>query len=72
LYFAIRSEREAEPVLICPNWKKKTVVRKVVKEFVEIYNQQRPHFYNHLLTPNQMHQQHKIKTNPIELKIEVT
>ena len=33
----------------------------VIKNSIGIYNQQRPHFSNHLLTPNQMHQQNILK-----------
>lgn len=35
--------------------------RKIVNEAIGIYNELRPHFSNHYLTPNQMHQQKKIK-----------
>jgi putative transposase len=34
---------------------------KQVKEAINSYNQQRPHLSNHLLTPNQMHQQNSLK-----------
>ena len=39
--------------------------RKIVNESIEIYNQIRPHFSNHYLTPNQMHDQEitKMKIN---------
>lgn len=35
--------------------------RKIVDESIEIYNQIRPHFSNHYLTPNQMHSQGILK-----------
>ncbi len=35
--------------------------KKVVKNAIEIYNSLRPHLSNHMLTPNQMHQQNKLK-----------
>ncbi|KUG13592.1 integrase [Elizabethkingia sp. HvH-WGS333] len=37
------------------------MMRKVVTEVIYIYNNQRPHLSNHMLTPNQMHLQHKLK-----------
>ena len=40
----------------------------IIKEAVEIYNQNRPHFSNYLLTPNQMHQQNKIKMRTYKTK----
>lgn len=40
----------------------------IVKEAVEIYNQNRPHFSNHLLTPNQMHKQSKLKIRTYKTK----
>ena len=36
------------------------VIRQVVKESIEIYNHERPHFSCHLYTPAQMHQQSKL------------
>lgn len=35
--------------------------KKIVNESIEIYNNLRPHFSNHYLTPNQMHNQSQIK-----------
>ena len=35
--------------------------RKIVNESIEIYNEIRPHFSNHYLTPNQMHDQELLK-----------
>jgi transposase InsO family protein len=36
------------------------IMKQIIKETVEIYNGKRPHLSNHMLTPNQMHQQNKI------------
>lgn len=41
--------------------KKIKLMKKLVKNSIEIYNNERPHFSNFLLTPNKMHQQSKIK-----------
>jgi len=41
--------------------KKFTLMKKLVKNSIEIYNNHRPHFSNFLLTPKQMHQQSQIK-----------
>jgi len=40
----------------------------VVKESVEIYNQNRPHYSNQLLTPNQMHKPSEIKIKTYKTK----
>jgi transposase InsO family protein len=40
----------------------------IVKEAVEIYNENRPHLSNYLLTPNQMHQQNKLKIRTYKTK----
>ena len=37
------------------------IKRKIVDESIKIYNDLRPHFSNHYLTPNQMHKQEKLK-----------
>ncbi len=34
-----------------------SIMKKIVKEAVNIYNEQRPHYSNHMLTPVQMHNQ---------------
>lgn len=34
---------------------------KLVKNTIDIYNGFRPHLSNHMLTPNQMHKQNKLK-----------
>ena len=44
------------------------IMRIIVKEAVEIYNQNRPHFSNYLLTPNQMHKQNKLKIRTYKTK----
>ena len=33
----------------------------LIKNAINIYNQKRPHLSNSMLTPNQMHQQNKLK-----------
>jgi len=37
------------------------MMRKIVTEVIYIYNNQRPHLSNHMLTPNQMHLQQNIR-----------
>ncbi|WP_218043800.1 IS3 family transposase [Flavobacterium franklandianum] len=36
------------------------IMKQIIKETVAIYNQKRPHLSNHMLTPNQMHEQSKL------------
>ena len=36
------------------------IMKQIIKETVNIYNGKRPHLSNHMLTPNQMHQQNKL------------
>ena len=36
------------------------IMKALVKNAVEIYNNKRPHYSNHMLTPNQMHKQKKL------------
>jgi transposase InsO family protein len=36
------------------------IMKQIIKETVAIYNQKRPHLSNHMLTPNQMHDQSKL------------
>ena len=36
------------------------IMKQIIKETVDIYNQKRPHLSNHMLTPNQMHEQSKV------------
>jgi len=42
------------------NDQKLKIIKLIVKESVEVYNNKRPHWSNHMLTPIQMHQQNKI------------
>lgn len=44
------------------------VMKQIIKETVEIYNEKRPHLSNHMLTPNQMHQQNNIKMKTYKTK----
>ena len=37
-----------------------SIMKQIIKETVHIYNEKRPHLSNHMLTPNQMHQQKKL------------
>lgn len=45
-------------------------LKEKITHAVEIYNNQRPHMSCHLLTPNQMHKQHKLKIVTWRKKIE--
>ena len=36
------------------------IMKQIIKETVAIYNEKRPHLSNHMLTPNQMHEQSKL------------
>ncbi|WP_426478579.1 IS3 family transposase [Chryseobacterium sp. CBSDS_008] len=42
--------------------------RKIVEQSISIYNEFRPHFSNHYLTPNQMHEQSKLKMKTYKTK----
>ena len=44
------------------------IMKLLVKDAIEIYNQKRPHYSNYMLTPNQMHQQSKIKIRTYKRK----
>jgi|SRR5690606_17533823 len=44
------------------------VMKQIIKETVAIYNEKRPHLSNHMLTPNQMHQQNKLKMKTYKTK----
>ena len=44
------------------------VMKQIIKETVDIYNEKRPHLSNHMLTPNQMHQQSKLKIKTYKTK----
>lgn len=47
---------------------KVTIMQKVVKEAISIYNEIRPHYSNYMLTPNQMHNQNLIKIRTYKTK----
>ena len=36
------------------------IMKQIIKETVNIYNEKRPHLSNHMLTPNKMHEQSKV------------
>ena len=36
------------------------IMKQIIKETIAIYNEKRPHLSNHMLTPNQMHQQNTL------------
>jgi putative transposase len=44
------------------------IMRKIVKEAVDIYNSKRPHYSNHMLTPTQMHNQCDIQMRTYKRK----
>ena len=44
------------------------IMKQIIKETVHIYNEKRPHLSNHMLTPNQMHEQNKLIMKLIKLK----
>ncbi|MEZ7514120.1 IS3 family transposase [Flavobacterium frigidarium] len=44
------------------------IMKKIVKESVNIYNELRPHYSNHMLTPNKMHLQSQIKMRTYKTK----
>ena len=37
------------------------IKKQIIKESISIYNEQRPHYSNHMLTPNQMHCQNQMQ-----------
>ncbi len=43
--------------------------KKLIKQSIEIYNQERPHLSNQMLTPHQMHKQSEIKMKTYKSKI---
>ena len=47
---------------------KAEIMKQVVKEAVDTYNQLRPHYSNYMLTPNQMHMQNQIKMRTYKTK----
>lgn len=44
------------------------IIKKVVKEAINIYNEIRPHYSNYMLTPSQMHSQNLIKMRTYKTK----
>ncbi len=44
------------------------LMRKVVQESINIYNQDRPHYSCYMKTPNQMHNQNEIKIRTYKSK----
>ena len=44
------------------------IMKQIIKETIVIYNEKRPHYSNHMLTPNQMHQQNKLKMKTYKTK----
>ena len=44
------------------------IMKQIIKETITIYNEKRPHLSNHMLTPNQMHQQSKIQMKTYKTK----
>ncbi|WP_236642068.1 IS3 family transposase [Dokdonia sinensis] len=44
------------------------VKKQLIKNAIQIYNNQRPHLSNHLLTPQQMHQQNKLSRKQYKSK----
>lgn len=45
-----------------------STIRMIIKETVDIYNNQRPHYSNHMLTPDQMHNQNKVSMRTYKTK----
>jgi len=43
-------------------------MKALVKQSIEIYNNDRPHWSNHMLTPSQMHKQNRIKIKTYKIK----
>ncbi|WP_050807289.1 IS3 family transposase [Bizionia argentinensis] len=44
------------------------IKKQIINESIKIYNQERPHLSNHMLTPNQMHKQSKIEMKTYKSK----
>jgi putative transposase len=44
------------------------IMKIIVKEAIEIYNNQRPHYSNYMLTPQQMHDQNEIQMRTYKTK----
>ncbi|WP_203226858.1 IS3 family transposase [Confluentibacter flavum] len=47
------------------------IMKQIIKETVAIYNEKRPHLSNHMLTPNLMHQQNKLKMKTYKTKYSI-
>ncbi|WP_370635897.1 transposase [Flavobacterium sp. JAS] len=47
---------------------KRKITNLIIKESIHIYNELRPHYSNHMLTPNQMHSQDKIQMRTYKTK----
>lgn len=45
-----------------------STMKTIIKETVNIYNSQRPHYSNHMLTPEQMHNQNKVQMRTYKTK----
>ena len=43
-------------------------MKKIVNQAIAVYNNQRPHYSNHMLTPNQMHNQSQLKMRTYKSK----
>ena len=43
-------------------------MKKIIRETIEIYNNQRPHYSNYMLTPSKMHEQNKIQMRTYKTK----
>jgi transposase InsO family protein len=48
--------------------KELSIMKQIIKETVFVYNEKRPHFSNHMLTPNQMHKQSELKMRTYKTK----
>jgi transposase InsO family protein len=44
------------------------IMSKIVKEVIDVYNNQRPHYSNYMLTPKQMHSQNAIQMRTYKRK----
>ncbi|MGO3810918.1 IS3 family transposase [Mesonia sp.] len=44
------------------------IKKQIINESIKIYNQERPHLSNHMLTPNQMHKQSKVEMKTYKSK----
>lgn len=44
------------------------IMRKIVNEAIDVYNTQRPHYSNHMLTPKQMHNQNELQMRTYKRK----